>query len=231
MEGKKNSLDVLLEERVGYGRGQQLLLRSLYVLLFSEGCETIVLGLLIPQLGDEWQMDTFRKSLLITMVYFGVSIGSYLETYSDRYGRYRFLLIDAIITSFFGLLSVFCTSYEFFLITRFFYGIGIGIILPLTATYITEVVPGTSRGRILTMSRVLWSGGCFVACFLGWFFLRSHHWRILLFLLCLPSFYAIYDLVYNGKESLRYLWVNKRFDEAKDIIDMLTRENGREQIL
>lgn len=144
-------------------------------------------------------MDNFRKSLLITMVYLGVSIGSYLETYSDKYGRYKFLLIDAILTSVFGLLSVFCTTFELFLVTRFFYGIGIGIILPLTATYITEVVPGSYRGRILTRSRVLWGAGCFFACFLGWFFLRSNHWRLLLFILCLPSFYAIYDLLKNGR--------------------------------
>lgn len=75
--------------------------------------------------------------MLITVVYLGVSLGSYLETYSDKYGRYKFLLVDAIITSIFGLLSCLCTSFTFFVIIRFFYGIGIGIALPLTATYIT----------------------------------------------------------------------------------------------
>ena len=220
-EGSKSSLDDLLENRIGYGPGQQLLLRSLYIMLFAEGCETIVLGLLIPKLGQEWHMDTFQKSLLITMVYLGVSIGSYLQTYSDQYGRHRFLLVDAVLTSVFGLLSAFCPSYETFLVTRFFYGVGIGIILPLTATYITEIVPGSARGGILTLSRIYWSAGCFAACVLGYFLLKSDHWRVLLFLICLPSFYAIYDLVTVGRESLRYLWVRKDFEEVKSILDML----------
>lgn len=208
---------------MGYGNGQKKLTRSLYLLLFAEGCETIVLGLLIPKLGYEWNMGKFEKSLLITMVYAGVSLGSYLETYSDHYGRYKFLLFNAILTSIFGLLSVFCTTFNMFLITRFFYGIGIGIILPLTATYITEIVPGSVRGHVLTLSRIYWSAGTFAACVLGWFLLQGGHWRILLFTICLPSFYAIYDIHHNGKESLRYLWVRKDIDEVISIIDMLTR--------
>ena len=70
------------------------------------------------------------------MVYVGVSVGSYLQTYSDTYGRYKILLIDAIMTSFFGVISAFSMGFYFFLITRFFYGIGIGMALPLTATYL-----------------------------------------------------------------------------------------------
>ncbi len=140
------------------------------------------------------------------MVYLGVSIGSYLETYSDKYGRYRFLLADAIITSIFGLLSCVCTSFGFFVVVRFFYGIGIGIALPLTATYITEVVPGAHRARILSISRVYWSLGCLFACVAGWVLLIGNHWRVLLFVLCFPSFYAIYDILQHGRESLRYLW-------------------------
>lgn len=73
-----DSIDELMEKRIGFGAGQQKLIHSLYMLLFSEGCETIVLGLLLPKLGQEWNMTVFDKSLLITMVYLGVSIGSYL---------------------------------------------------------------------------------------------------------------------------------------------------------
>lgn len=226
----QDSIDSLLQNRIGFGPGQQKLIRSLYVLLFSEGCETIVLGLLIPKLGVEWDLDKFDKSLLITLVYLGVSIGSYIETYSDKYGRYKFLLVDAIITSIFGFLSCFCTSFTFFLIVRFFYGIGIGIALPLTATYITQVVPGSHRARILSMSRVYWSMGCLFACLAGWVFLIGNHWRILLFVLCFPSFYAIYDILNNGRESLRYVWAKGDVDTAYQILDMITTENKVQKV-
>ena len=106
------------------------------MLLLSEGCETIVLGLLLPIIKEEWQLSVFQQSLLITIVYLGVSIGSFIEVYSDKYGRYVFITWDAAITTFFGLFSCVCWDFNSFLIARFFYGVGIGICLPLSASYI-----------------------------------------------------------------------------------------------
>lgn len=45
-------LNHLLATRIGYGHAQEKLSRSLYLLLFSEGCESIVLGLLLPVLTE-----------------------------------------------------------------------------------------------------------------------------------------------------------------------------------
>ena len=109
--------------------------------------------------------------MLIAFVYIGVALGSYLETYCARYGRYNFLLLDAVMTSVFGLLSCLCESITLFMIIRFFYGIGIGLALPLTATYITEVVPVHSRARCFTNSRVCWAIGILTTCVLAWFLL------------------------------------------------------------
>lgn len=46
------TLDLILEQRIGYGQGHEKLIRPLHFLLFAEGCETIALGILIPVLGD-----------------------------------------------------------------------------------------------------------------------------------------------------------------------------------
>lgn len=89
------------------------------------------------QLSTEWSLTKDEKSLLITVVYIGVSIGSFLQVYSDKYGRYVFILWDAIFQTVFGLLSCVSPNYAFFLFSRFFYGVGIGICLPLSASYIT----------------------------------------------------------------------------------------------
>jgi len=43
--------DTLISEMVGYGQAQEKLTRSLYLLLFALGCETAVLGLLLPLLS------------------------------------------------------------------------------------------------------------------------------------------------------------------------------------
>ena len=85
---------------------------------------------------NQWQLSTFEKSMLITAVYLGVAIGSYLQVYSDRYGRYSMILWDTAFQTTFGILSCFCWSFETFIFARFFYGVGIGVCLPLSASYI-----------------------------------------------------------------------------------------------
>ena len=169
-----------------------------------------MLGLLLPVLKQEWGLSVFEQSMIITVVYMGVATGSYLQAYSDTIGRYRFITLDAVVQTLFGLLSCVCWNYESFLLVRFFYGIGIGICLPLSGSYIAEVSPAYMRATLMARSRVYWSGGCLTSCILGWFFLANNSWRWLLFSICLPGIYALGEHLLNGKESLRYLWVQGR---------------------
>jgi len=78
-----------------------------------------------------------QKSLLICMVYFGVTIGSFIQTYSDKYGRYTFITWNTVLQTIFGVLSCFARSMPEFIFYRFTYGVGIGITFPISASYIS----------------------------------------------------------------------------------------------
>jgi MFS family permease len=137
--------------------------------------------------------------MLITVVYLGVTAGSYVQIYSDKYGRYSFVTYDAIMQTVFGLFSCICWNYGSFLVARFFYGVGIGICLPLSASYITEISPGYMRATLLSKSRVYWSAGCLFSCVLGWILLQNNSWRVMLLAICLPGLYAWYEHIKEGK--------------------------------
>jgi len=154
-------------------------------------------------------------------------MGSYLQIYSDRYGRHTFITWDAALQCFFGLFSCICWNYSSFLIARFFYGVGIGICLPLSISYITEISPSSMRATILVRSRFCWSIGCVITCFLGYYFLQDNSWRKLLFVICLPGLYALYEHKTDGKESLRYLWVQKKADEVYEVTTIMCRLNNK----
>ena len=126
------------------------------------------------------------------MVYVGVSLGSYIQSFSDDIGRSVFIRWNGVLQIIFGLASCFTTSMTYFIIFRFIYGIGIGIVIPLSATYMSEITPNQERSSILTKSRVYWASGCLFTFILAWYLLYSHHWRILLFLICVPGIYALY---------------------------------------
>lgn len=75
--------------------------------------------------------------MLIVLVYAGVGLGSYIQSFSDKYGRKIFITWDIIIQAIFGLFSCICWNYSSFLFARFCYGVAMGICFPLSGSYIT----------------------------------------------------------------------------------------------
>lgn len=150
--------------------------------------------------------------MLITWVYIGVGTGSYIQSFSDHYGRQIFITWNIVIQCIFGLLSCISWNFSSFLVFRFFYGVAMGICFPLSGTYITEITPSTERVNLLIRTRYFFSSGAIVTCFLAWYFLSNNSWRSLLFIICLPGIYSFRLNSIYGKESLKYLWVNKRLD-------------------
>jgi MFS family permease len=143
-------------------------------------------------------------------VYLGVALGSYLQSFSDQYGRKVFIAWAIIIQSIFGLISCICWNFSSFLVARFFYGVAMGIGFPLSGTYISEISPAAERTKLLIYTRYFFSGGAILTCLLGWYMLKTNSWRILLFLICLPGIYAYWEHRRMGRESLKYLWIHKR---------------------
>jgi putative MFS transporter len=189
---------------------------SLFTMLFSEGSESIVLGLIIPVLVYEWNIDTFGKSMLITLVYVGVSLGSALQTVADHFGRYSIISLAAIIQTAAGLMSAIAGEFSFFLFMRFIYGIGIGIVLPLSATFVSEITPTAERARQLIYSRIIWNLGTILTCLLSYFLLdgfeeQASSWRLLLLIVCLPGVLALYFHFVHGRESPRYLLLKGKY--------------------
>lgn len=87
------------------------------------------------------------------------------------------------------------------------------------------------RATLLSKSRVYWSFGILVTCLLGWIFLsHGRHYRILLFLICLPGIYALYEHRTVGLESLRYLWVTKNKEEVIKVVNIMTELNHKDPI-
>ena len=71
------------------------------------------------------------------MIYIGIALGNIAQSFADTYGRLTFIKWNAVLQTVFGLLSCFSPNFYVFLVFRFIYGIGIGIVLPLSGTYIS----------------------------------------------------------------------------------------------
>lgn len=94
-----------------------------------------------------------------------------MQSVADNYGRYPVITAAGIFQAIAGLLTVISPNYAFFLFIRFLYGIGIGIVLPLSGTYLSEITPNDKRATLLSNSRVFWSVGSISTSILAYFFL------------------------------------------------------------
>ena len=156
-------------------------------------------------------------------------IGTAITSISDKIGRYKIILLAAVLLSIFGLWSCFCTSFTEFLIVRFFYGVGMGISLPMTGTYLAEISVSKSRGTLLSIFCLLWAVGATIASLLGWILLEGFHWRILFFLITIPGLVALYCQLKFGKESVRYLLIKERYEESVKIINWMRDTNEKNE--
>ena len=73
---------------------------------------------------------------------------------SDRMGRRSAFVTMLLIYSFFTLAGAFAPSATWLLVMRFFAGIGIGAELVVIDTYVSEMVPSSSRGRYVAVTQM-----------------------------------------------------------------------------
>ena len=105
--------------------------------MICEGSESIAIGLLLPIVSKVWHLTIMEEAIGLTLINIGMPLGSFLQGYSDKHGRSPFVKLVSVIIVVFGFLSTITWSFPSFVIARFFYEIGIGMCLPLTAAYAT----------------------------------------------------------------------------------------------
>ena len=101
---------------------------------------------MLPVLKQYFHLTTIELAIGLTLINIGLPLGSFLQSFSDNYGRAPFVFLDAVILIVFGLLSAISWSFSSFVVFRFFYEIGIGFCLPLVSAITSEISPADQRG-------------------------------------------------------------------------------------
>lgn len=90
-----------------------------------------------------------------------------LSPLADRFGRRDMLLFTMLLTGIGSFITIFSSSYVFFIIARIITGLGIGADLALVNTYINEVAPSSGRARYTSLIFVMSALGAFFGIWLG----------------------------------------------------------------
>ncbi|MBV8484520.1 MAG: MFS transporter [Verrucomicrobia bacterium] len=169
----------------------------------------------------------------IAVFFAGLFISTlFLSRIADRFGRKTIFNFSLVWYSICTIAMAFQTSSHGILFYRFAAGIGIGMELVVIDTYLSELVPKTSRGRAFAFNQLLSFSAIPVVALLSLFlvprsFLGIDGWRWVALIGSTGAF-LVFIARRNLPESPRWLERSGRHQEADRIMRQIERQVERE---
>ncbi len=163
-----------------------------------------LLSFVLAALANDWQLTSKTIAWIGSINSIGMAVGAFLfGLLADRFGRRAIFIFTLLLFSIASGLTALTTGITFFLILRFFIGLGLGGELPVASTLVAESVEPHERGKIIVLLESFWAFGWIIAALIGYFIITDYGWRIAMLLSALPAFYAVY-LRINLPDSPHY---------------------------
>ncbi len=162
----------------------------------------------LPKIRDTWSLTETEAAWLFGITLASSAIGGALfGIITDYIGRIRGLTYSILLYSVFTGLSAFSPNVYFFLVCRFFLGLGMGGEWASGEILVAETWPAEHRGKVVGMVQSGWGIGYILAAilsililphadleitlpFLGHIFF--HSWRVLFLVGILPAFLVFF---------------------------------------
>jgi MFS transporter, SP family, solute carrier family 2 (myo-inositol transporter), member 13 len=137
---------------------------------------------------------------------------------ADRIGRKNIIVIADLLFVIGALWQAYTSTVAGMILGRSIVGLAIGAASLITPLYISELAPSHLRGRLVTVSLLLITGGQAVAYIIGWLFsTMPGGWRWMVGLGALPAVIQMGLLLFMP-ETPRYLCKAQKQNEAKTIL-------------
>jgi MFS transporter, putative metabolite:H+ symporter len=188
-----------------------------------------ILSFIIAALKTDWDLTTEQMAWIGSINSIGMAVGALLfGVLADRIGRKHVFIITLLLFSVGSGVSAFATTLSFFLLLRFFIGMGLGGELPVASTLVSEIAPAESRGKVVVLLESFWAGGWLIAALISYFVIPKFGWQAALLISALPAFYALY-LRINLPDSPKFnkLSQKEKLSAWRSIKSLWTKEYTR----
>ena len=133
-----------------------------------------VVSSLIPLIQQSFpNQSTSSIELIATVPNFGILIFVLLSNFIIKFiGKKKTVLLGLFVALIAGLVPVFIESYTIILVSRFFFGAGIGLFNALAVSLITELYEGEQQASLMGLQAAMGSIGSTVMTLLVGYFTR-----------------------------------------------------------
>ncbi|WP_405457832.1 aromatic acid/H+ symport family MFS transporter [Streptomyces sp. NBC_00101] len=203
------------------GRKLALLVVGLcWLVVLFDGLDMFVYGAVLPHMLEHHALG-LKPSMagdLGSYATFGMLIGALSAgTITDWVGRKKLIIVCTAVFSLASALCAVAGSVGVFGLGRFIAGVGLGGLLPVTITLVSEYAP-RGRGAIIvgTLMTAHQAGGI-VSGFIGLWTGGENGWRVAYWICVVPLFIGV-PLVWKFlPESMSFLVAKGRDEEAADL--------------
>jgi MFS family permease len=192
------------------------------------GYNSQIVAYILPFALKEWHLTPVEAGSMISYGFLGLMFGAVgFGMVSDRIGRKTAILLVVAVSSLFGASVFFAPNFQVFCLLRFLCGLGVGGVIPLTITLLSEIAPSALRARILSFVGGTFTIGWALAGLFSMLLVPDFGWRAMLLIGLLPLLLLPVLTAYLP-ESVRFLGSKGRYNEAIRVLRRIERISGLE---
>lgn len=210
----------ILEQPGGLAFSVKILIFVGLAMVF-DGFDFMIVSFTMPQISSEMQLGLIATGSLASFSLIGMLVGGFFSGYlADRFGRKHVLNVSIMIYSVLTVPIFFAHSYDVFALCRIFSGVGVGAVIPLSVTLVSEYAPTRHRGAFVTLTKMFMMLGWVLAGLVAMYVVPRFGWRICYLIGGFPFLYGI-AMYFMIPESVQWLMRKGRTDEAMKIINRI----------
>ncbi len=217
---EKVTVSDILEQPGGWRFSIRILLFVGLAMVF-DGFDYMIVSFTMPQITQEMSLGLIETGSLASFSLLGMLIGGFVSGYlADKFGRKHVMNVSIMIYAILTVPIFFVHSYDMFALCRIFSGVGVGAVIPLSVTIVSEYAPTNHRGAYVTITKTFMMLGWVVAGLTAMFVVPNFGWRVCYLIGGFPLIYGII-MYFVTPESVQWLFGKGKTEEALKIVNKI----------
>lgn len=193
-----------------------------FLVFFSDGLDTGIIGFIAPALLDDWGITKPQLAPVLSAALVGMSIGAILSgPMADRFGRKGVIVMTTLLFASFTILCGYATSTQELIIYRFITGLGLGAAMPNISTIVSEYMPLKRKAFLTGLAGCGFMLGISCGGLLSASLLDSLGWANVVIIGGVIPLLLVVVLLLKLPESTQYLIKREQYAKAQIILEKI----------